>query len=97
MTDDEQAPSIFETSPHNGKWQGKLRVRTLPPATFGEDLRSDAKLKAAKGHAVQSRLSALKRLGLLNRKGGTPRTSHKRKDTGNGLTVAEDKPTMEEP
>lgn len=56
-------PAPLETPSHNGNYLGKLRVRLIPPATFGEDFHPHSwGLKAKKGHAVQTRLAVQKRL-----------------------------------
>ena len=58
----------LETPSHNGAWQGKAPVRTVPIGASGEDTNpdSDARRKAAKGHAAQSRARALRRLVQAN-------------------------------
>jgi hypothetical protein len=51
-------PAPLETPSHNGIYQGKARIRFIPPATFGEDFHPHSwGLKATKGHAVQSRFA----------------------------------------
>ena len=53
----------LEVPSHNGAYRGTLPVRTIPPATEGEDLKPYRKWqgKASLGHLVQSRLALANR------------------------------------
>jgi hypothetical protein len=54
-------PLPLETPSHNGPYRGKLPVRVIPPAVFGEDLKHGWGVSARRGHEAQSRLAAANR------------------------------------
>jgi hypothetical protein len=58
----------LETPSHNGPWQGSVAVRTVPTGVSGEDTGATriSRMKAQKGHATQSRLSAQRKLAQAN-------------------------------
>lgn len=62
------AGAPLETPSHNGPWRGKIAPRVVPTGVCGSDLKSGAawQQKASKGHQVQSRLAAQRKLQQRN-------------------------------